>query len=238
VSLRFSSEIYIVTWWVEKIVQNKAIIPLQSRSPISLTPLIFKKMLKLPKPNLTYKGEDAINFLRGKNNGIELLQEYIQDPTMISEDLSRIQVSSLKDAYRETAWLFTRVTSHDSTTIPRLALYILYFTIHEDVVFYWAKIISNEFSAQLINFRSEKKIYRVSYLVFSIMHCHVFKGLSVGKRVKSKVDPVTMWYQALWRQRVIYFFYEVYNDFVSEFKKRLFGEDTSRISLEASNFLD
>jgi hypothetical protein len=41
-------------------------------------------MLKLPEPNLTYKGEDAINFLRGKNNGIELLQEYLQDPTTMS----------------------------------------------------------------------------------------------------------------------------------------------------------
>jgi hypothetical protein len=47
-----------------------------------------------------------------------------------------------------------------------------------------------------------------------------------------------MCYQALWRQKVIHCFYEVYNDFVSEFKKLLFGEDTSRISLEASIFLD
>jgi hypothetical protein len=89
-----------------------------------------------------------------------------------------------------------------------------------------------------MNLRNDNFFYMASYMVFSIIHCHIFKGLSVGKRVKSKVDPVTMWYQALWRQRVIYFFYEVYNDFVSEFKKILFGEDTSRISLEASNFLD
>jgi hypothetical protein len=196
-------------------------------------------MLKLPEPNLTYKGEDAINFLRGKNNGIELLQEYLQDPVAMSKDLSRIQVSSLKDPYREISWLFTRVTGQDSTTtIPRLALYILYFTVHEDVVFYWEKIISNEIFAQLMNFKSEKKFYMASYLVFSITHCHVFKGLNVGKRVNPKIDPVTMCYQALWRQKVVHCFYEVYNDFVSEFKKLLFGEDTSRISLEASRFLD
>ena len=84
-------------------------------------------MLKLPEPNLTYKGEDARNFPRGKNNAIELLQEYLQDPTTMSEDLSRIQVSSLNDHYREIAWLFTRVTGQDSiATILQLALYILY----------------------------------------------------------------------------------------------------------------
>ena len=87
-------------------------------------------------------------------------------------------------------------------------------------------------------FRSGKKIYMASYLVFVITHCHVFIGLSVGKRVNSKIDPVTMWYQDLWRQKVTHYFYEVYNDFVSEFKKFLFGEDTSRLSLEASIFLD
>ena len=99
-------------------------------------------------------------------------------------------------------------------------------------------MISNEISAQLMNFISEKKFYMASYLIFSIMHCHIFKGLSVRKRVNSKTDPVTMWYHALWRKKVNNCFYEVYNDFVSEFKKLLFREDTSRISLEESSFLD
>jgi hypothetical protein len=89
-----------------------------------------------------------------------------------------------------------------------------------------------------MNFKSEKKFYMASYLIFVITYCHIFKGLSIGKRVNSKVDPVTMWYEALRRQRVVKHFYEVYNDFVSTFKKLLFGEDTSRLSLEASVFLN
>jgi hypothetical protein len=36
-------------------------------------------MLKLPKPNMVYKGELAKNFLKIKNNGIKLLQEYLHD---------------------------------------------------------------------------------------------------------------------------------------------------------------
>jgi hypothetical protein len=118
-----------------------------------------------------------------------------------------------------------------------LALYILHFTVHENTIFDWAKIISNEITAQLTNFKTEKKFYMSSYLVFSITYCHTFKGLNIARRVKVKVDPVTMWYQDLWRQKVGHHFYEVYNDFVSKFKKLLFGEDTSRLSLEASTFL-
>jgi hypothetical protein len=47
-----------------------------------------------------------------------------------------------------------------------------------------------------------------------------------------------MLYQALWRQKVGHYFYEVYNNFVSQFKKFLFGDDTSMISLEASFLLN
>jgi hypothetical protein len=120
----------IITWCIDKFVQNRRTIPLQNDSPISLAPSVFKKMLKLPELNITYKGDEARNFLKGRNNGIELLQEYLQDPTTIPQDLSRIQVSSLKDPYREIAWIFTRITGQDSTTtIPRLALYILHFTV-------------------------------------------------------------------------------------------------------------
>jgi hypothetical protein len=57
-------------------------------------------MLKLPEPNLAYKGEEARNFIRGNNYGMDLLQEYLQDPTAMSKDLSIIQVSSLKDPYQ------------------------------------------------------------------------------------------------------------------------------------------
>jgi hypothetical protein len=96
------------------------------------------------------------------------------------------------------------------------------------------RIISNEVTTQLIKFKNKKKFYMASYLVFAITYCHVFKGLSIAKRVNSKVDPVTMWYQALWRKIVVHHFYEVYNNFMYEFKKLLFGEDTSRFSLEAS----
>jgi hypothetical protein len=89
-------------------------------------------MFKLPEPTITFKGDEAKSFLKERNNGLELLQEYLEDPTMMPEDLSNIQVSLLKNPYREITWIFTRVVGQESTTtIPRLALYILHFTVHE-----------------------------------------------------------------------------------------------------------
>jgi hypothetical protein len=47
-----------------------------------------------------------------------------------------------------------------------------------------------------------------------------------------------MWYPALWKHKTTYQFYEVYNSFVSFFKKILFGMKTSILSLEETTFLD
>jgi hypothetical protein len=137
----------------------------------------------------------------------------------------------LKNTYREVTWIFTRITGQDSTeTIPWLALYILYFTVHEQTNFDWGKIISTEISLQLSNFKDTKKFYMDSYLIFFITYCHIFKGFDIGKRVNCNVDPVTMLYQALWRKKVAHYFYEVYNEFVFIFKKLVFGGNTSRLS--------
>ena len=157
----------------------------------------------------------------------------------MSEDLFNIHARLLKKPYREIAWLFTRVIGQDSTTtIPRLAIYILHFTVHEQVIFNWEKNIYGEIYSQLSNFKKNKRFYTSSYLIFVITYCHVFKGLSVGRRVDCKIDPIPMWYQSLWKQKATYHFYEVYNAFVSSFKKLIFGPKTSRLSLEASNLLE
>jgi hypothetical protein len=93
-------------------------------------------MLKLPKPTITFKGEEYIQFLKERNCGLELLREYLEDTATMSEDLSKIQVNSLKNPYKEIAWLFTIVIGQESTsTIPQLSLYILYFIVHEKAIF-------------------------------------------------------------------------------------------------------
>ena len=75
----------------------------------------------------------------------------------MTEDISKIQVSSLKNPYKEISWLFTRIVGQDSTEmIHRLALYILHFIVHENTIFDWANIISNEITEQFTNFKTEK----------------------------------------------------------------------------------
>jgi hypothetical protein len=229
----------LISWCIDKFDKNQRIIQLQGESPISLTPSVFKIMFKLPEPTMNFKGDEAKDFLKARNGGLEILQEYLEDPTLMPEDLSAIQVSLLKKPYQEMAWLFSRVAGKESTaTIPHLVLYILYFSIHKKAIFDWAKIISGELSFQLENFRKSKKFYMSSYLIFSITYCHVFKGLHLAKQVNCKIDPVHTWYPALWKQKAMYHFYEVHNSFVSSFKKLIFGPKTSRLSLEATTFLD
>jgi hypothetical protein len=64
------------------------------------------------------------------------LQQYLEDPTIMHEDLSTIQVILLKYPYREMAWLFSRVVGQESiASVPHLALYILHLSIHEKVAF-------------------------------------------------------------------------------------------------------
>jgi hypothetical protein len=70
------------------------------------------------------------------------------------------------------------------------------------------------------------------------MHCCLFPKLSLSKKVNYEFDLVTFWHQALWRHKASHCFYEVFNDFVSVFKKLLLGKDAPRMSYQATKFLD
>jgi hypothetical protein len=71
--------------------------------------------------------------------------------------------------------------------------------VHKNTIFDGEKIISNEITAQLTNFKTKNKFYMSSYLIFSITYLHAFNGLNIARRINTKVNPVTMWYQGLWR---------------------------------------
>jgi hypothetical protein len=62
----------IFAWCVEKYVPNQSIIKLQGQSSISLSPQVFRKILKLSEPTLTFKGEYCKEFFRKHNNGLDL----------------------------------------------------------------------------------------------------------------------------------------------------------------------
>jgi hypothetical protein len=130
------------------------------------------------------------------------------------------------------------IGQESTTTISRMILYILYFTVKEKAIFDWGKLISIEISSQLSQYKRDKKFFMASYLVFVIAYCCQFPKLSICKRVNCEVDPITFWYQALWRHNTSLHFYEVYNDFISVFKGLLFGKNTPRISDQENKFLE
>jgi hypothetical protein len=71
-------------------------------------------------------------------------------------------------------WLFTRVAGKDSTaTIHFLALYVLYFSIHDKAVFDWEKIISCKISFSIIKFQEEQEVLHVVILnlCYHILPC-------------------------------------------------------------------
>jgi hypothetical protein len=196
-------------------------------------------MLRLPDTMLTFKGEDCREFLKKHENGLNLLLEFLENPTFVPEDITSLQVGSFKNPFREITWLFTRVTRKETTTnISCMILYILYFTVKEKAIFDWGKLISIEISSQLSQYKNEKKLFMSSYLVFTIGHCCQFLRLFMCKKVNCEFDLIIFWYKTLWRHKSSQHFYDVFNDFVSVFKGFLLGKDTPQMSDHASKFLD
>jgi hypothetical protein len=125
-----------VAWCEEKYMPIQRIIQLRVHSSISLSPQVFHKMLKLPEPMLTFKGEDCRYFLKKHNNGLDLLPEYLENHASISKDITTIQVESFKNPYHKIAWLFTKLAGQESTaSISHMILCILYFIVQEHAIF-------------------------------------------------------------------------------------------------------
>jgi len=119
----------LVAWCIEKYVPSQRIIQLQDRSPISLSPQIFCKMLKLLDPTLTFKGEDFMDLLKRHDNGLDLLPHFLENPTTFPEEITRIQVDSFKNPFREIAWLFTRMIGQENiATISCMILHFIFYS--------------------------------------------------------------------------------------------------------------
>jgi hypothetical protein len=89
----------VVSWCVEKYIPRQIIIPLRDHSPVSLSPQVFHKMLKLLKPTLTFRGKDYKQFLEEHDNGLDILAEFLEDPKTIPKDITKLQVSSFRNPF-------------------------------------------------------------------------------------------------------------------------------------------
>jgi len=80
----------LVSWCDEKYIPSQQIIQLQNHSPISLSPQVFHKILKLLEPTLTFKGEYCMDFLRNHDNTLDLLPKFLENLPTITEDITRL----------------------------------------------------------------------------------------------------------------------------------------------------
>jgi hypothetical protein len=221
----------LVIWCAERYIPSQQIIQLWDHYPVSLSPQVFRKMLRLPEPMLTFKGEDCREFLKRHDNGLDLLPKFLANPRSIPEDIKILQAGSFKNPFWEILMLFMRITGQETmTNISQKILYSLYLIVKEHAIFDWGKFISIEISSQLAQYKKEKKLFMSSYLVFAIAHCCQFPRLSVCKKVNYEFDPINFRYQTLWRHKASQHFYEVFNDFVLGFKELLFGKNAPRMS--------
>ena len=80
----------LVSWCADKFILEKRIIPLWDESFVSLSSHVFRQMLRLLDPTLTFKGEDWKQFLAKHNNGLDLLPHLLEDSIIIPKDICEI----------------------------------------------------------------------------------------------------------------------------------------------------
>jgi hypothetical protein len=177
---------------------------------------------------MRFKSEEANEFLKQHKGGNKFLSNYLEYPTC-NLVTSRIKVNSLKYPYKEFSWLFAYIISLESTMfVSRNFIYAMHYALHEKIVIDWGYLISSKISFQLNNLKNTQKFYMTSYLIFAIAYGHVFEYLPWERHVDFKLEPFYAWYSVLYINKAQYSFYPVHNNFISEFKKLIFGQSTSR----------
>ena len=136
--------------------------------------------VKFPEPTLTFRGEDCKQFLAKHNNGLDLFPLFLENLNLVPEDITSMQVHSFRNPFWKISLLFTRITGRESTTtISCMALYILYFTVNEQAIFDWGRLISHEISSH-VKLQKEKEIlYVILFSFCNSTFLSVFATVSV-----------------------------------------------------------
>lgn len=190
-------------------------------------PNIFRKKLQLPTPNKNFNIYEVNSFLDARGKGSNLLNAFIKNPPEGLKSSTQIKVWSQTYPYKGFPWLFTRIVGNDSIiVIPKYILYILYYSIHETVIFDWVYIISNNIYFHLENFQN----YMTSYLIYAIVYYHVFKYLPPSRNVYFNKDLLQFQHPTLWRLKAPFIFSQIKNAFLLEFRRMIYNSTTNSFS--------
>jgi hypothetical protein len=71
----------LILWCVDNFNNEKRIIQLQGKTPISLAPTVFRRMLRLPEPTTIFKISEEDAFLKANHGGMEILDNFLLKPS-------------------------------------------------------------------------------------------------------------------------------------------------------------
>jgi hypothetical protein len=106
--------------------------------------LVLERVLRLSKEN---------SFLDSHVVGMNFLKDFLVQPFVGMTNPNYIDMFMLCEPYKEFTWLFVHLVGHDLIAyVPRDVLFIIHLFVLVEVVFYWARMISNETSHHILNF--------------------------------------------------------------------------------------
>ena len=116
--------------------------------PISLSPIVFYKILRLPKTNKELNLPKEKAFTITNNGAPKILLTYFTNSLYgVNTNAYKFDIDFLKDPFREFAWLFVWITGQGSIEyFPQDDLFILCGTFMMNWSFDWAQIILDEIS--------------------------------------------------------------------------------------------
>jgi hypothetical protein len=71
----------LILWCIDNFNNEKRIIQLQGKTPISLAPTVFRRMLRLPEPTMTFKSSEEDAFLKANHGGSNILDSFLLKPS-------------------------------------------------------------------------------------------------------------------------------------------------------------
>jgi hypothetical protein len=89
----------LVLWLCNKFDSKRRVIQIQGESLISLAPLVFRRMLRLPNPTMTLKNVEVDDFIKSHSRGIKFLEIFLISPTR-DVNVTHVEVRSLKYPYK------------------------------------------------------------------------------------------------------------------------------------------
>lgn len=177
-------------WWCAKHFdpENRII---GAVKPISLSPMVFHRMLRLPEANKEFRITEANGLITNQGGPKRLFPQFTDSLSRIKTNSFHFDIGLLKEPFKEFSWLFALITGQESTTMfCWCVLYFLHGTFNMDFKFDWAQVVSSEISHQLSIYQEIERFFMMAYLVYAIIYNSIVNEFLTRKDVDVNVGPI------------------------------------------------